>query len=506
MGQALYRKYRSKSLSEIVGQDHITKTLQNAIDKGRVSHAYLFTGPRGVGKTSIARILAHQLNDVPYTGEASHLDIVEIDAASTGGVDEIRELREKVYIAPVNGKYRVYIIDEVHMMSTAAFNALLKTLEEPPAHVIFILATTEAHKLPATIISRTQRYTFRPISADKMVEHLRYIADKEKINITDEALKLIAEHSEGSFRDSIGVLDQASSIHTKIGMGELETLLGLPSAAVIQEIITKLQEHNAHDLITLLTSLVESGYQAAVIAKELSQQLRSSLIDNRPILDKHQTLNILTKLIDVPASHNPEQLLELILLEGALGGNTAVDEPNASRVPAGHGIRVDRLDLAAKKTSTPTKSQTAIAKLNITANSAATLSQPDKLPAVQNETIVDELQWETTLKSLKKQSNTLYGVMKLGRADFLPGKVVITFNHAFHQRQANNAKNKALVGRLLHDVTSEVIEVEFIYDEAALPPMITPDNYNDTAPSIGSLISPLETISNIFGGAELLES
>ncbi len=163
-----------KLLNEIVGQEHITKTLQNAIDKGRISHAYLFTGPRGVGKTSIARILAHQLNSVPYNDEGSHLDIVEIDAASTGGVDEIRELREKVYIAPVNGKYRVYIIDEVHMMSTAAFNALLKTLEEPPAHVIFILATTEAHKLPATIISRTQRYTFPANFGRKMIEHLAF--------------------------------------------------------------------------------------------------------------------------------------------------------------------------------------------------------------------------------------------------------------------------------------------------------------------------------------------
>lgn len=131
MRQALYRKYRSKSLDEIIGQEHITETLKHAIEKQRISHAYLFTGPRGVGKTSIARILAHQLNDVPYSGEDSHLDIIEIDAASTGGVDEIRELREKVYIAPANGKYKVYIIDEVHMMSTAAFNALLKTLEEP---------------------------------------------------------------------------------------------------------------------------------------------------------------------------------------------------------------------------------------------------------------------------------------------------------------------------------------------------------------------------------------
>src|SRR5688572_10703249 len=161
MGQALYRKYRSKSLGEIVGQEHITDTLAQALKSGRISHACLFSGPRGVGKTSIARILAHEINGLPYTDDAAHLDIIEIDAASNRRIDEIRELRDKVYIAPTSGKYKVYIIDEVHMLTREAFNALLKTLEEPPAHAVFILATTEAHKLPETIVSRTQHYTFK---------------------------------------------------------------------------------------------------------------------------------------------------------------------------------------------------------------------------------------------------------------------------------------------------------------------------------------------------------
>src|SRR4029077_6909319 len=147
MGQALYRKYRSKSFSEIVGQDHITKPLQNAIKAGKISHAYLFTGPRGVGKTSVARVLAHEDNDLEYKDDSMHLDIIEIDRASNRRIDEIRELRERVHIAPTSAKYKVYIIDEVHMLTREAFNALLKTLEEPPAHVVFILATTEAHKV-----------------------------------------------------------------------------------------------------------------------------------------------------------------------------------------------------------------------------------------------------------------------------------------------------------------------------------------------------------------------
>src|ERR1700712_117496 len=215
MGQALYRKYRSKSLAEIVGQEHVTSTLQNALKNGRVSHAYLLTGPRGVGKTSIARILAHEINGLAYDDEA-HLDIIEIDAASNRRIDEIRDLRDRVSTAPSSAKYKVYIIDEVHMLTKEAFNALLKTLEEPPAHVVFILATTEAHKLPETIISRTQRYSFRPVPAEQVIGLLQSIAKKEKITIDSEALALIAEHGEGSLRDSVSLLDQARNLTHKV--------------------------------------------------------------------------------------------------------------------------------------------------------------------------------------------------------------------------------------------------------------------------------------------------
>src|SRR6266404_9023936 len=187
MNQALYRKYRSKSFDEVVGQEHITKTLAHALKSSKISHAYLFTGPRGVGKTSVARILAHEVNSLPYTDESIHLDIIEIDAASNRRIDEIRDLRERVAIAPTSAKYKVYIIDEVHMLTREAFNALLKTLEEPPAHCIFILATTEAHKLPETIISRTQRFNFKPVEAGKTVTHLKTIAKREKIDIQPAA-------------------------------------------------------------------------------------------------------------------------------------------------------------------------------------------------------------------------------------------------------------------------------------------------------------------------------
>ena len=179
MSRAFYRKYRSKSLSEVVGQSHITDILSRSLEKGTVAHAYLFTGPRGVGKTSIARILAHEINKLPYLEDEQHLDIIEIDAASNNGVEDIRDLRDRVQLAPVSAEKKVYIIDEVHMLSKAAFNALLKTLEEPPAHVVFILATTDADKLPATIVSRTQRFNFRSITTHEATKHLAWIAKEE---------------------------------------------------------------------------------------------------------------------------------------------------------------------------------------------------------------------------------------------------------------------------------------------------------------------------------------
>ena len=207
MGVALYRKYRSRSLDDVVGQDHVTTLLKNALKSGQIGHAYLFTGPRGVGKTSIARILAHEINGLPYDNESNHLDIIEIDAASNNGVEDIRDLRERVQIAPVSAKKKVYIIDEVHMLSKQAFNALLKTLEEPPEHVVFILATTDIDKVPDTIISRTQRHTFRRASVPDIIANLNRIASKEGVNVDEDALQLVARHADGSFRDSVILFD-----------------------------------------------------------------------------------------------------------------------------------------------------------------------------------------------------------------------------------------------------------------------------------------------------------
>jgi DNA polymerase-3 subunit gamma/tau len=314
--RALYRKYRSKSLDEVVGQRHITDILARAIKAGRISHAYLLTGPKGVGKTSVARILAHEINQLPYSDDTTHLDIIEIDAASNNGVEDIRDLREKVQLAPVSASKKVYIIDEVHMLSKAAFNALLKTLEEPPAHVVFILATTDADKLPATIVSRTQRYGFRAIGEADAVTHLRSIADAEKIKIDDDSLKLIARRGDGSFRDSIGLLDQLASLSdekTGITPELVEATLGLAPSAVIEQILQLVRDRDLTSLATLLEETASDGIGAVLLTEQLTQAIRENVASSPELLP------LLDQLLDVARSSQPH--LKLLAVLGTFIGD-----------------------------------------------------------------------------------------------------------------------------------------------------------------------------------------
>ncbi len=348
MGQALYRKYRSKSLDEIVGQSHITDMLRRAIAADRIAHAYLLTGPRGVGKTSIARILAHEINELPYTDESIHLDIIEIDAASNNGVDDIRELRERAMIAPSSARKKVYIIDEVHMLSKPAFNALLKTLEEPPSHVVFILATTDVEKLPATIISRVQRFNFRSIHPDDATRHLRVIADAENINIDDEALALIAHHGRGSFRDSISLLDQLQSLSDETVTRELiEQVLGLASESVVETLISSYKTSDLSSIVETLQQSERSGTPALVLAEQLILDLR------RRVLMEPELLPLLDSLLDTAKSPWPH-----IKLLTALAGSQEVPVrssvvPSTPAPPIANPVEKQPTPPAQKTVATP---------------------------------------------------------------------------------------------------------------------------------------------------------
>lgn len=283
-----------------MGQSHITRILQRAIARGHIAHAYLLTGPRGVGKTSIARILAHEINGLPYTDESTHLDIIEIDAASNNSVEDIRDLRDKVQIAPTSSPKKIYIIDEVHMLSKSAFNALLKTLEEPPEHVVFILATTDADKLPATILSRVQRFNFRAISPRDAAKHLAFIAEQENIAITPDALELIAEQGKGSFRDSISLLDQLRSLSDEtIDRAMVAEVLGLAQDELVEALLAAYATADIGRTARLIDEAEAAGTPAELLAEQLLGIARQRVVEDAALLP------LLDKLLAVPRAGWP---------------------------------------------------------------------------------------------------------------------------------------------------------------------------------------------------------
>lgn len=290
---ALYRKFRPKKFEDVVGQEHITKTIRNQILNNRIGHAYLFSGGRGSGKTSTAKILARAVNcENPQNGEpcneceickqaieGSLIDITEMDAASNNGVDNIRDIREEVEFIPTKAKYRVYIIDEVHMLSTGAFNALLKTLEEPPAHVIFILATTEPQKLPSTILSRCQRFDFKRISQENIVKRLRFICENSDVQIEENALKLISNLADGAMRDAISILDRCISENSEnITENIVRELTGVPKFEYLIDMAENILEKNIENTLEVTKKIMNDGKDINVFLWELIKMMRDLLM------------------------------------------------------------------------------------------------------------------------------------------------------------------------------------------------------------------------------------
>ncbi len=293
MSQALYRKYRPKEWDEVVGQDHVVTTLKNAITADRVAHAYLFAGSRGTGKTTLARLLAKAVNclnpnpakrpdneceNCKAVNENCFLDLIEIDAASNTSVDDVRDLRDKINFSPSQGKYKIYIIDEVHMLSTAAFNALLKTLEEPPPHAIFVLATTEIHKIPATVLSRCQRHEFRRVPVDEIVANLRKIVKAENIQADEDALIQIARQSAGGMRDAQSLLDQLSSMGEKITLALAQTVLGTATSQTVLNLVSSIMDHDPAYGLESIHKALDAGADPRSLARQIVEYMRGLML------------------------------------------------------------------------------------------------------------------------------------------------------------------------------------------------------------------------------------
>lgn len=490
--KALYRKYRGLNFDEILGQSHVTEPLKRAVKDGRISHAYLLTGPKGVGKTSVARILAHVINDLPYERESNHIDIIEIDAASNRRIDEIRDLREKAYISPTSAKYKVYIIDEVHMLTREAFNALLKTLEEPPAHVVFILATTELHKLPATIVSRTQRHSFRPITESVMQSHLQAVAKKENIAIDDDAIQLIATHSEGSLRDGLSLLDQVASVQDAetITREDVSDVLGLGSDTIIATLLDAIAAGDGQTVVSSLTELEKNGAEPVVIANQIASHIRQRT-------DYGSYLELIKQLLAIQQSSMPSIMLEVTLLEATLrSSGTSENQPPERTEPL--QSKPEGATQTVKKAEQPREgSNTHEKKIAPAQNPDKTAKESKKATSATTPSGINPESWKRFISGIKAKNNAVASIFRTANVNLESSPIVVEVKFAFHKNKLTSKETQALIAQVASGIFTETPEI--IYEVAATRAIAKP------AEKAGAETSIEESVIATFGGGERVE-
>ena len=484
---SLYRKWRSQTFNEIVGQPVIVQTLKNAIETKRIAHAYLFTGPRGTGKTSAARILAKSLNckegptpnpcgkcetcDKIKNGHS--VDVIEIDAASNRGIDEIRDLRERVRFAPLEGRYKVYIIDEVHMLTSEAFNALLKTLEEPPSHAIFILATTEIQKVPPTIASRCQRLDFSRIKLAEITAHLKKIAKAEGFAAEEKALDLIARSSEGGMRDAISLLDQAISFAGKeISYDSIVTLLGTADEELLFGFAEAIAEGNETRVLSLIKAGVEEGRSMSQVARDFVMHFRNLLhlkVGSGEALEL--TSEYLEKLRDQAKKFTLPRIKEAIkaLSRAELDMKW---HPHARLVLEVAIVELleTKPEVAEQKPAVKVSDRPTMAA--VPQKPVETPSQPIVKPIKKDGVTIERIKhhWKDILESMKQKS--LSGYVSLSEAEPIEissGKLVIGFRKgfSFHKERMDDAKNRESLMESVREYSGERLPIELIIAEPA---------------------------------------
>ena len=532
MSETLYRKYRPQKFSEVIGQNHIVQTLSNSIKNNRIGHAYLFTGPRGTGKTTMARLLAKTVNcpkaknaepclsceNCKNIQDGRSLDIIEIDAASNTGVDNIRELRETVKLPPTLAKYKVYIIDEVHMLSTGAFNALLKTLEEPPAHVIFILATTEIHKIPDTIISRCQRFDFSKLPLENIIKKLSFVAKEEGVKIEKEALEMIAIASEGGMRDAESLLGQIISLEDKnITAKEVEEILGTTDHKNIEEMAEILLEGKISEGLKLVNKISSAGFDLEVFGKSFLNYLRKILaasIDEKIIENFSLELTSdQTKKIKSISKGKTAEILKMI--EFFLEAQNKIRSSFIPQLPLEIAIaKMGNYELKVQKSESPkvqkpeivnienvkkdVKSVEDVEDVNLKKQSNATISK-----AATNINIDDvKSKWKDIIRETKPFNHSIsLFLLNCQPVDIKDGYLIIVTKYKFYKDKLGETQNKLTIEKVLANILGLDIRVKFLSEDEAGVKIETPTQKDSSSSPKAS--SPRETNSLLSDAMEM---